>query len=127
MGNIIKQLLKILVVVGAVVVAVPKTRARLLDELRPHWNQVLVRTVPSKLKAMGDQLDVRIGRGEGLPQAWEPWLRRDFTGVPEDPWGNIWYIDVTRSSYTVGSMGPDGVKGTEDDIRESRRANLTRR
>jgi hypothetical protein len=70
---------------------------------------------------MADQLDVRLGRAEGFPDRFDGWLRRDYSGVPEDPWGNIYYLQVGRRDYTVGSMGPDGVQGTADDITETRR------
>jgi hypothetical protein len=65
---------------------------------------------------MADQLDVRLGRGEGLPGGFEGWLRRDYSGPELDPWENPWFLEAGRRSYTVGSMGADGVRGTGDDI-----------
>ena len=41
--------------------------------------------------------------------------------VPEDPWGNIYYLESNRRGYTVGSMRPDGIQGNADDITEERR------
>jgi hypothetical protein len=69
---------------------------------------------------MADQLDVRLGRGEGLPGVFDGWLRRDYSGPETDPWENPWFLDAGRRSYTVGSMGPDGEKGTADDITVTR-------
>jgi hypothetical protein len=80
-----------------------------------------VRLVPRRLEAMANQLDVRLGRAERLPtDNFAAWLRRDFTGPEVDPWGNVWFLQAARRSYTVGSMGPDGQQGTGDDIVETR-------
>ena len=70
---------------------------------------------------MADQLDVRLSRAEGLPTGFEGWLRRDYSGVAQDPWDNVYYLQTGRRDYTVGSMGPDGVQGTGDDIIVKRR------
>jgi hypothetical protein len=76
--------------------------------------------VPRRLQVMADQLDVRLSRAEGLPDNFEGWLRRDYSGPETDPWGNSWYLLPGRSSYTVGSMGPDGLPRTDDDLTETR-------
>jgi hypothetical protein len=117
MGKII---LILLIVFGAAM-AIPSTRAQLEDAAAPVLNKFRSRIVPGRLEVMVDQLTVRLERGEGLPASWEGWLRRDYSSTAEDPWGNLYYIESGRRGFTVGSMGPDGLQGTEDDIRlESR-------
>ncbi len=76
--------------------------------------------VPRRIRVMADQLDVRLSRAEGLPAGFEGWLRRDYSGLEHDPWGNVYFLQTGRRNYTVGSMGPDGVQGTEDDITVTR-------
>ena len=105
----------------AVAMAVPSSRDRIVQELVPLRDYVAASLVPRRVTAMADQLDVRLGRGEGLPQVFEGWLRRDYTGSEFDPWGNVYYMQANRRGYRVGSMGPDGVQGTDDDIYEERR------
>lgn len=117
----VKKLIMLAFVALAVGMAVPSSRARIADSVTPIKDEIGVRLVPRRLDAMGDQLDVRLGRGESLPAAFDAWLRRDYSGVPEDPWGNIYFLQVGRRDYTVGSMGPDGVQGTSDDITDTRR------
>lgn len=112
MGKIV---LILLVIFGAAM-AIPSTRAKLEHAAAPVMNRVRAKMVPSRLNTMADQLDVRLQRGQGLPASWEGWLRRDYSGVPEDPWGNLYYLESGRRGFTVGSMGPDGERGTEDDI-----------
>lgn len=117
----IKKLLLLALAVLAVGMAVPSTRARIQERaVTPVVDAVGARIAPGRLKAMADQLDVRLGRGEGIPSQFEGWLRRDYSGPELDPWDNPWFIEVTRRSYTVGSMGPDGQRGTPDDIVEQR-------
>ena len=111
----------------AVGMAVPSTRAQIVDQIRPLGDRVGASLVPRRLNAMADQLDVRLGRGEGLPGRFDGWLRRDYTGSEFDPWDNMYYIVPGRRSYTVGSMGPDGVQGTDDDITEERELPNSRR
>jgi hypothetical protein len=113
----IKRLLLLALAVFAVAMAVPSSRARIQEEaIDPVMNSIGARIVPRRLDAMADQLDVRVGRGEGFPGVFEGWLRRDFSGPELDPWDRPWFLQVGRRDYTVGSMGPDGQLGTEDDI-----------
>lgn len=117
----IKKLLLLLLAVLAVGMAIPSTRAEIQARaVTPVFDAIGERLAPGRLEAMADQLDVRLGRGEGLPGAFEGWLRRDYSGPELDPWENPWFIEPGRRSYTVGSMGPDGERGTTDDITVTR-------
>lgn len=108
-------------VVFALAMGIPRTRAMIDARTAPIINGVKARFVPARLDAMADQLEVRVGRGEGFPGNFEGWLRRDFTSSEFDPWGNLYFLQVGRSDFTVGSMGPDGLPKTPDDITLRRR------
>lgn len=116
-----KNVMKLAFAALAVGMAVPGTRAQIVDQLRPIRDRTAASIVPRRVEAMVDQLDVRLSRGEGLPHGFEGWLRRDYTGSEFDPWGNVYFLQGGRRSYRVGSMGPDGLQGTDDDIYEERR------
>jgi len=117
----IKKLLLLALAVLAVGMAVPSTRAEIQRRaVTPVLDAIGARLAPGRLEAMADQLDVRLGRGEGLPTGFEGWLRRDYSGPELDPWENPWYLAPGRRDYTVGSMGPDGERGTDDDITVTR-------
>ena len=117
----IKKLILLLLAAFAVAMAVPSSRQRIQDNVfTPITDEIGRRLVPRRLRAMGDQLEVRVGRGEGLPQSFESWLRSYYSGPEVDPWGNPWYLTEGRTSWTVGSMGPDGQRGTADDLTETR-------
>jgi hypothetical protein len=117
----VKRLFLLLLAVFAVAMAVPSTRQQIQDNaFTPVTDEIGRRLVPRRLQVMADQLDVRLSRAEGLPGNFEGWLRRDYSGPETDPWGNPWYLLPGRSSYTVGSMGPDGLPRTDDDLTETR-------
>jgi hypothetical protein len=118
----VKKLLLLCVLILGVAMAVPSTRAQIQARaVKPVMDSIGARLVPRRLDAMANQLDVRLSRAERLPAGNFPaWLRRDYTGPETDPWGNSWFITQARRSYTVGSMGPDGQQGTDDDITETR-------
>jgi len=115
-----KIILLVIVVLG-IGMAIPSTRAAMMDKAAPVMNGVKAKLVPARLEAMADQLEVRVNRGEGFPNNWEGWLQRDFSSAPEDPWGHLYYLQQSRGSFTVGSVGPDGTQNTDDDIKVTRR------
>ncbi|MDE3014887.1 MAG: type II secretion system protein GspG [Gemmatimonadota bacterium] len=113
----VKKLIMWLFVALAVAMAVPSTRVAIeARAIQPVMDNIGERIVPGRLEAMANQLDARLRRAEGLPAGFEGWLRRDYTSSELDPWDNVYFLETGRRSYTVGSMGPDGVQGTEDDI-----------
>ena len=117
----VKKLIMLVFVLLAVGMAVPSTRAEIeARAIKPIKDEMGNRIAPGRLEAMADQLDVRLQRAEGLPDRFDGWLRRDYSSSEFDPWGNLYYLQTSRRGYTVGSMGPDGVQGTEDDITENR-------
>jgi hypothetical protein len=117
----IKRLFLLALALFAVGMAVPSTRAQIqANAFTPVRDAIGNRLVPRRLEVMANQLDVRLGRAEGLPDNFEGWIRRDYSGPETDPWGNPWYLTPARRSYAVGSMGPDGRQGTDDDITETR-------
>ncbi|MDH3205602.1 MAG: hypothetical protein OEO79_03280 [Gemmatimonadota bacterium] len=117
----IKKLFLVALAAFAVGMAVPSTRATIQERaVTPVLDDIGKRLTPRRLEAMANQLDVRLGRGEGFPGSFEGWLRRDYSGPELDPWENMWVLTVGRRDYTVSSMGPDGLLATDDDITESR-------
>jgi hypothetical protein len=111
----------LIIVVLGIAMAVPSTRAMMEEKAAPVMNGVKAKLVPGRLEVMADQLEIRVGRGEGYPNNWPGWLERDYSSAPEDPWGHLYYLQIGRDRFTVGSVGPDGAEGTPDDIKLERR------
>jgi hypothetical protein len=110
------KIFMLLLVALGIAMAVPSSRARIIEESEPVLNKFRARLVPRRLEVMADQLESRIGRGEAFPGNFNGWLNRSFSGPAQDPWGAYYYLETGRRSFTVGSLGPDGEKGTPDDI-----------
>lgn len=55
---------------------------------------------------------------EGLSVLTEPVYRGKpiILAVPTDPWGRQYWYDPTAKDSTIGTVGPDAVRGTADDI-----------
>jgi hypothetical protein len=115
------KLIFIIIVVLGAGMAIPSTRAMMETKAAPVINAVKAKVVPGRLDAMADQLEARLGRGEKYPNNWPGWLERDYTSSAQDPWGNIYFLEIGRGDFTVGSMGPDGQQSTPDDIKLTRR------
>ncbi len=113
-----KKLIYLAFIALGITMAVPSLRAELTAVVQPHVDGVKAKFVPRQLTSMADQLDARLRRAEGLPTGFEGWLRRSFSGSETDIWGNPYYLVAGPRDYYVGSMGPDGIQGTEDDIVE---------
>ena len=118
---LIRKLFVLLALLFATGMAIPKTRARMVEAVTPLMDRFRLKLVPSRLDAMADQLEARLKRGEPYPGNWEGWLRRDYSGVPQDPWGNVYYLRHDNRGFVVGSAGPDGVEHNADDVTVERR------
>ncbi|MEJ2205540.1 MAG: type II secretion system protein GspG [Gemmatimonadota bacterium] len=117
----IKKLILWAVVALGIGWAVPGTRAVLKEKAAPLVHSFKTKLTVRRLEAMADQLTARVNRGEGFPASFDGWLRREFASPPDDPWGNLYYLQTRRDGFVVGSAGPDGRPGTDDDIQHQRR------
>jgi len=115
------KLILILLLLFATGMAIPQTRERMQEAAAPYTNRFKAKLVPSRLKSIADQLEARLNRGEPYPPGWEGWLRAEYSGVEQDPWGNVYFLKTDRRGFTVGSLGPDGKPDTPDDITLTRR------
>lgn len=117
----IKKVVLLAVVALGIGWAVPSTRAALMEKAAPVVDSFKTKITVRRLEAMADQLAARVNRGEGFPSNFEGWLRREFASPSDDPWGTVYYLQTRRDGFEVGSAGPDGRSGTDDDIRHRRR------
>jgi hypothetical protein len=78
--------------------------------LTRHQTKQLVRII----KSDRDQ-----GRPVPDPHTFEAWLDRRFKDISTrtDSWGRKYYLEREAGTITVGSRGPSGERGTDDDIR----------
>jgi len=131
----VRRLILLLVIFAGATASVPELRERVGPRVFPVWDYVVARIGPlvnralrpayrwaakSEASGIARELRQREASGHRLPSPNElPGFieRNRFTlkrGL--DPWGTPYFMVVRRDSIFVGSAGPDGIRGTEDDI-----------
>lgn len=134
----VKKLFVLLLLFAAASATIPALRERVEPRVVPVWDSGLRRLDPvidwakvpidrwaaqHEAEAIARMVRSRAQMSNSLPlpSEFKDYLRRNWRGGKQglDPWGNWYYLVVTRDSITVGSAGPDGERNTEDDIRAS--------
>ena len=122
----------VLLAVVAALWAIPATRGRMVDlatpvleKLGPTGQRLLV---PAHRWAARHDLDELLvgmkrdaleGRRPPDAQSFAAYARRQLEEEPIDPWGEAYWLARDGRQVTVGSSGPDGRRGSEDDITKS--------
>lgn len=130
-------------VVGALILlgfawSVPQVRARIIRALDPaaellgpvgYRLQEPMRRYRAEtdIKFLVDQLQMDRNEGKAIPtntRGFNDWMseRRGAGDGGRDPWGQYYWMVRDAGVVRVGSNGPDGERGTEDDL--TRRADL---
>jgi hypothetical protein len=119
----IGKLLLLLLVGLGIGLALPSTRGRITG---PVIARVYQEMTPRRLEMIATRLDQERGTGQALPDndGLETWILRNTTLSARDPWGNRYYIERRGDGFVIGSNGPDGTRGNEDDITAARRVML---
>lgn len=114
--------------------AYPPTRARMmllgqpaLERMGPVGEKILVPvqryTTRTEMKFILDQISLARTEGKEIPdeRTFQRWMTKRLLtkNNGKDPWNHPYYLIRVGSQLTVGSVGKDGKRGTEDDIRES--------
>jgi hypothetical protein len=115
----LSRILGVLVIALAVVLMVPQLRARARPQIEYVLNPVYRWEAKNRVHDVQRVLVRERSQGATLPRP------RDFTQFlaarqgPQaalDPWHEPYYLVTTRSTFRVGSSGPDRVRNTTDDI-----------
>jgi hypothetical protein len=112
----------ILLVIPGFVAAMyfPDSRKMIIDEAMPVLQPMLIWNAE---REMGELF--RVVRREAretyqLPPScqWGAWLAINFTGdALTDPWGTTYSCRAWADSLAIRSDGPDGQRGSEDELR----------
>jgi hypothetical protein len=124
------------VVIMAIVWAIPPARAQVgaaalpaLELLGPRGEAVIRparrEAAKKQLRSVGRVLSTDLETGRELPvgdRAFQQWMKQR---IPElsgnDPWHKPYWLETRSGQLVIGSSGPDGLRGTDDDIRHSPR------
>ena len=120
--------------VFAVIWAIPPVRASLIEKLHPLFAKLgpvgeraatpmRNYTARTQINAVLTNIKQRSEEGRQVPtaQGFERWLREHPPSDKKemDPWGHPYFMTKTSRTYTIGSAGPDGVRGNADDVIKS--------
>ncbi len=113
----------LLIILGFVAaVYFPESRQMMIDEAMPVLHPVLVWSAEREMDALSRAVRREARETYQLPQtrAWSAWLLANFTGdAATDPWGETYSYQAWADSFAIRSDGPDGERGTRDDLRVS--------
>ncbi|HSJ07143.1 MAG TPA: hypothetical protein VK936_10590 [Longimicrobiales bacterium] len=121
------------VIILALIWALPPVRARIAEVahpvlermgpvgeamIRPAQREAAKKQVTSIVRALA--ADLQEGSPPPTGTAFQVWMRRRMPELSgRDPWDNPYWAEYRRDVLFVGSNGPDGVRGTADDITQS--------
>ncbi len=102
----------------------PDSRAALLEKAKPLVDPVLTMSTEREMNRIGTDLLIYQRENFGrLPsnRQFPTWVEDQYSGNGGlDAWGNPYEYRLSRQTFDIRSYGPDGVRGTEDDITATR-------
>lgn len=109
-----------LVLALIVVVISPPLRSRAETVVRPALNPLYEWNTRNQLKDLHKDLEADRTLGRSIPstRGFIRWVEERNPGqaAAHDAWGNPLFLVTTRTTFQVGSLGKDGVRGTADDL-----------
>lgn len=129
-----KWLIVILILIGFAW-SVPAGRERIEAVLEPVGEQLAPALDwalnPTRRAGVKRELDFilraienerQMGRPVPDPNTFHEWVGSSVDALNDglDPWGQPYYLELSRATVTVVSAGPDRERGTDDDVRASR-------
>ncbi len=129
-----KRLIVILILIGFAW-SVPAGRERIRSALQPvgeRLGPVLDWALnPTRRAGVKRELDFilraienerQMGRPLPDQNAFPAWVGSNVDALNDglDPWGQPYYLELARTTFTVVSAGPDRMRGTGDDVKASR-------
>ena len=110
----------LLVILGLVAALYfPDSRQMIVDKTKPVVQPVLIWNTEREIEKLSRVVRSDFRENYRLPanRAWASWLTANFSGDASiDPWGKTYSYAAWPDSFWIRSDGPDGQRGTEDDI-----------
>ncbi len=101
----------------------PDSRQAMKDRAMPIVEPVLIWNAEREIEELSRIVRREARQTYQLPEtrAWASWLTVNFTGnATTDPWGRTYSYRAWPDSFWIHSDGPDGLRGTDDDIGNTR-------
>lgn len=118
-----KLLLGLALALG-VALYVDSSRAVILEKAKPVIDPYFVMATKSEMDKIAEDLQIHERENFGrLPERkrFSDWVDGRYAGGGGvDSWGSPYEYTLARDNFSLRSLGPDGLRGTEDDIVETR-------
>ena len=98
----------------------PQTHDRVVELASPLLNPVMAWSTKGEMNAISGKLQA-LSRVSGpfpdKPREFTTWMEDNYQGsAAVDAWGSRYTLKIWPDSFAVVSAGPDGVRGTADDV-----------
>ena len=119
----VTRLIMLIILGFAAALYFPDSRQMMVDNAMPVVQPVLIWSAAREMHKLS--LAVRREQHETyqLPQtrSWGAWLVANFSAdAATDPWGKTYSYRAWPDSFAIRSDGPDGERGSRDDLRIAR-------
>jgi hypothetical protein len=117
------KLFLVLIVAIAAALYFPRSRAVVIRYGAPVLNPAFRMATKSEMGKISRDVQVFERETGRLPDTnnFPRWLEGRYAGdAGQDSWGNTYVLVVRERSFDILSLGPDGSRGTPDDIVETR-------
>ena len=100
----------------------PESRQMMYEKTMPVIQPMLVWNAEREIEELSRGVRREQRQTYQLPptRQWSAWLATNFTGdAATDPWGTTYSYQAWADSFAIRSHGPDGERGSQDDLRVS--------
>ena len=98
----------------------PDSREMMIDKTMPVIQPMLIWNAEREIEELSRGVRREQRQTYQLPptRQWSAWLATNFTGdAATDPWGTTYSYQAWPDSFAIRSDGPDGERGSPDDLR----------
>jgi hypothetical protein len=117
---VVTRLVLLVVLALCVWVYFPETRSMLIEAASPLIDPVRKWSAEEQMAQIARNVVEHERLTGEMPEggAWLPWLEYRYSNpdMRRDPWGAHYQLDPREDSVAILSVGPDGLRGTEDDF-----------
>ena len=122
--TIVTRLILLIILGFVAALYFPDSRQMMINEAMPILNPYLMWSAEREIEEISRSVRRQARETYEIPRTrdWSNWLTINFTGdATTDPWGKTYTYQAWADSFMIRSYGPDGERGSTDDLRVTTR------